>query len=220
MTIISISGLIGSGKDTLADYLIANHSFRKMSFASSLKDAAAAVFGWDRTLLEGDTPEGRVWRDTIDNWWATRLKMPKLTPRWVLQYWGTEVFRQHFHDDTWVASLEYRLNHTTDNIIITDCRFKNELNMINGIGGISIRVERGEKPIWYDHAIAFNKGPEGNVGWAVGMSMLTRYNVHASEYSSIGLKYSHIIQNDGTIGKLHEKVEDIISLQPNLRVSK
>jgi len=33
----------------------------------------------------------------------------EITPRWVLQYWGTEVVRKGFHDDMWVASLENRL---------------------------------------------------------------------------------------------------------------
>jgi hypothetical protein len=32
--------------------------------------------------------------------------MPTLTPRWILQYWGTEVCRRAFHDDIWIAALE------------------------------------------------------------------------------------------------------------------
>ena len=51
--IIGICGLIGSGKDTIADYLVNIHQFRRESFANSLKDAVAAVFGWDREMLEG-----------------------------------------------------------------------------------------------------------------------------------------------------------------------
>ena len=46
--IIGICGFIGSGKDTIADYLVNFHEFRRESFASSLKDAVSAVFGWDR----------------------------------------------------------------------------------------------------------------------------------------------------------------------------
>lgn len=55
MAIIGITGLIGSGKDTIADYLITSHSFKRLSFASSLKDAVSAVFGWNRDMLEGTT---------------------------------------------------------------------------------------------------------------------------------------------------------------------
>ena len=50
--IIGVCGLIGAGKDTIADYLVNVHEFRRESFANTLKDAVAAVFGWDRTLLE------------------------------------------------------------------------------------------------------------------------------------------------------------------------
>jgi hypothetical protein len=104
--IIGIVGFIGSGKDTVADYLVNFHGYKRESFANSLKDAVSQVFGWDRELLEGRTKESRDWRETRDEWWSKRLKRD-ITPRWVLQYWGTEVVRKGFHDDMWVASLEH-----------------------------------------------------------------------------------------------------------------
>lgn len=91
--ILAICGFIGSGKDTVADYLVEQHGFQQVSFAQSLKDSVSAVFGWNRDLLEGRSPESRKWREQVDEWWAERLGMPHLTPRWVLQYWGTEVAR-------------------------------------------------------------------------------------------------------------------------------
>lgn len=218
--IISVAGLINSGKDTVADYLIANHAYKKESFAASLKDAVSSVFGWNRELVEGGTTEGRIWRETIDEWWAKRLGIPKLTPRWVLQQWGTEVFRKHFNDDIWVASLEHRLLHLNNNVVITDCRFPNELKAIHAVGGITIRVERGEKPDWYDAAAAFNRGPNGNSGWATGKATLDRMRIHASEYSGVGLKYAHTLRNDGTIQDLYNMVESIIYPLSNPHVSK
>ena len=89
--IIGFVGFIGSGKDTAADYPVNFHGFRRDSFANALKDAVSHVFGWDRTLLEGRTRQSREWREQVDQWWANRLNMPHLTPRWILQYWGTEV---------------------------------------------------------------------------------------------------------------------------------
>lgn len=124
--IIGITGFIGSGKDTAADYLCTFHGFKRVSFAGTLKDAVAAVFGWDRDLLEGSTKMSREWREQVDEWWANRLDIPHLTPRWVLQQWGTEVCRNGFHNDIWVASVENKLRMTQDNIVITDCRFANE----------------------------------------------------------------------------------------------
>ena len=49
--IIGVTGFIGSGKDTVANYLTTFHGFKKLSFAGSLKDAVANVFGWDREML-------------------------------------------------------------------------------------------------------------------------------------------------------------------------
>ena len=77
--IIGVCGFIGSGKDTIADYLVNFHGFRRESFASTLKDAVSQVFGWDRTMLEGRTKQAREWREQVDPWWAERLNMPTLT---------------------------------------------------------------------------------------------------------------------------------------------
>ena len=109
MKIIGVCGLIGGGKGTVADILVKDHGFEKVSFADSLKDMIAAVFGWPRHLLEGDTAESREWREQRDDWWAERLNLPWLTPRWVLQFWGTDVCRENFHEDIWIASLENKL---------------------------------------------------------------------------------------------------------------
>ena len=208
--IIGITGLISSGKDTIADYLCTFHGFKRVSFAASLKDAVASVFGWNREYLEGSTKTSRAWREQKDEWWSERLGM-EITPRWVLQYWGTEVCRNGFHKDIWVASVENKLRQTDENIVITDCRFRNEITAIKNAGGITIRINRGEMPIWYNDAVEFNKGPNGNVMWATGRAKLERLGIHASEYSSVGLKYDHVIENAGTIDDLHEKIKVLLS---------
>ena len=140
--IIGICGFIGAGKDTAADYLVNFHGFRRDSFAATLKDAVAAVFGWDRDLLEGRTKEAREWREQVDTWWANRLDMPHLTPRWILQHWGTEVGRNSFHTDIWIASLENKLRHSQDDVVISDCRFPNEIRAIKNAGGRVIKIGR------------------------------------------------------------------------------
>jgi hypothetical protein len=211
MAIIGITGLIGSGKDTIADYLITSHRFKRLSFASSLKDAVSAVFGWNRDMLEGTTTASREWREQVDPWWANKLNMPHLTPRWVLQYWGTEVCRQNFHNDIWVASLENRLRQTNDNVVITDCRFINELATIKEAGGITIRVERGQRPSWYEDAAIVQRGSK-TIGWAIALDRLEKNNIHASEYSSVGLHYDFVIENNSTITDLQSKIKSIINL--------
>jgi len=218
--IIAICGFIGSGKDTVADYLVNIHGFRRESFANSLKDSVAAVFGWDRDMLEGRSKQSREWREQVDPFWSARLKMPKLTPRWVLQHWGTEVVRRNFHDDMWVASLENRLLKSTDDIVITDCRFPNEIKAVKKIGGQVIRVARGPEPEWYEDAVSTNKG-EKHFNWALARNRLQRQKVHASEYSWVGSKFDAVLDNNGTMDDLYTQVEqqlkigDQISLLPS-----
>jgi hypothetical protein len=206
--VFSISGSIGSGKDTIADYLVTFHGFKRLSFASSLKDAVSSVFGWDRTLLEGSTKHSRQWREQVDEWWADRLNTPNLTPRWVLQYWGTDLLRTHFHDEIWIASIENKLRHSVDDIVITDCRFKNEIDAVKRIGGVTLRANRGPRPDWYTIAEQYNS-PTSNFKNQL-RHLLEGQGVHASEYSSVGLDYDHHIDNNGTITELHAQIEKIL----------
>jgi hypothetical protein len=211
--IIGIVGFIGSGKDTVADYLVNLHQFRRESFANSLKDAVSTVFGWDRELLEGRTKQSREWRETVDKFWAKRLKMSHLTPRWVLQYWGTEVVRKGFHDDMWVASLENRLRKTQDDIVITDCRFPNEIKAIRNAGGQVIRIKRGPDPEWFDAAKRMNKGPARNMNWALSKHKIETLGIHASETAWVGQKFDVVLNNDGSLDDLYTQVETMLKNQ-------
>ena len=208
--IIGICGFIGSGKDTVADYLVNFHEFRRESFANTLKDAVAAVFGWDRTLLEGRTKEAREWREQVDPWWAERLAMPTLTPRWVLQYWGTEVCRRAFHDDIWIASLENKLRTSKDNVVISDCRFPNEIQSIRDAGGKIVWVQRGELPDWYDTAI------EANLGHNYAVQDLKMRKIHASETAWVGTDFDTIIDNNRSIDDLYQQAKLIVSNEISL----
>lgn len=202
--IIGICGFIGSGKDTAADYLVNFHGFRRESFASSLKDAVAAVFGWDRELLEGRTKQAREWREQVDPWWAARLSMPHLTPRWVLQYWGTEVCRRSFHDDIWIASFENRLRNSRDDVVISDCRFPNEIKAITDSGGKVIRIKRGPDPAWYDIAARANRAS------LTDQLELQKLGIHASESAWVGTEFSATLDNDGDIADLYAQLDTLL----------
>jgi len=208
--IVGMVGLIGAGKDTAADYLVNTHGFRRDSFANTLKDAVAYVFGWDRTLLEGRTKEAREWREQVDTWWAERLNMPNLTPRWVLQQWGTEVCRAGFHDDIWIASLENKMRKTRDNIVISDVRFPNEINAIHKAGGIVVRVKRGEDPEWFKAAEYYNRGPNANPEWSLSKAKLDKLKVHASEYSWVGGDIDYTVWNDSSIDDMFDQIKNLL----------
>ena len=202
--IIGIVGLIGSGKDTIADYLQNIHQFRRESFAHALKDAVSAVFGWNRELLEGRTRESRNWREQRDDWWSERLGM-EITPRWVLQYWGTEVCRKGFNDQIWIAALENKLRTTTDDVVISDCRFPNEITAIKRAGGIVVHVIRGPLPEWFNIAILANQGSISH------QEELAKLGIHSSETAWIGTKFDAVVSNheDG-LDNLYAQVKHLI----------
>jgi hypothetical protein len=207
--IIGICGFIGSGKDTIADYLVNLHHFRRESFANSLKDAVAHVFGWDRNLLEGRTKHSREWREQRDEWWSNRLGQD-ITPRLMLQLWGTEVCRQGFHDDIWIASLENKLRNCPDDVVITDCRFPNEIRAIRAAGGRVIRVVRQPEPEWYDAAVSVNRGPDGNATWSLSRAKLEKLGIHASETAWVGTEFDAVLDNNGTLDELYCQVKDLV----------
>lgn len=204
--IIGVCGLIGSGKDTIADYLVNIHQFRRESFANSLKDAVSAVFGWDREMLEGRSKSSREWRETRDEWWSQRLGRD-ITPRWILQYWGTDVIRNGFHDDMWIAAVENKLRKSTDDIVISDCRFPNEVAAIRAQGGYVIRVVRGEDPSWFVQARSH----------LIAGTPLPADAPHASEWAWAGTDFDRVVNNDGSLDQLYA---EITSLVQDLHASK
>jgi hypothetical protein len=204
--IIGICGFIGSGKDTAANYLVGWHGFRRDSFAGALKDAVAAVFGWDRELLEGLTTEARAWREQVDPWWAERLNMPNLTPRWVLQYWGTEVCRQGFHDDIWIAALENRLRTRAGHTVISDVRFPNEVASIRNAGGRIIWIRRGADPEWCNTLVEMRN----NTTLGICTDYMRQFNVHASEWAWVGTRFDAVVDNNGSVDELYASLKNLV----------
>jgi len=208
--IIGLVGFIGSGKDTVASRFI-SYGCVKDSFAAPLKDACAAIFGWRRELLEGDTVESREFRETPDMFWARKLGIDNFTPRLALQLVGTDVLRNHFHQDIWLSSLEYRfrIKNNDQNVVISDARFRNELELIKSLNGIIVWVQRGELPQWFDDAVKAN---EGNA--IARKIMQTRWrDVHESEWNWAGFPVDYVINNNGSMEDLDKLVND---LQRNL----
>jgi hypothetical protein len=204
--IIGICGLIGHGKDTAAGFLI-EEGFEKVSFAGVLKDAAASIFSWDRTLLEGETTESRVWREQEDTWWSNRLGIPDFTPRYALQHIGTDVMRKHFNQDIWVAAAERKISQIDNNVVISDCRFFNELDVIKRLGGTTASVWRYDKPEWWDIAVITNTTPpeEEYQIYDHGNHMEVAFpDVHPSEFSWAGWKFNHTMYNTSTLDNFRD----------------
>ena len=194
--IIGICGLIGSGKDTIADYLIRKHNFQKISFADKLKDSVSVMFDWDRELLDGKTDESRAWREEIDEYW-TKETGETITPRLVLQLFGTECMRDGFYDGIWVSLTKKKiLDNPETNFVIPDVRFPNEAKMIHSIGGQVWRVKRGEDPAWFTAWVEYGTEPK---------------DVHPSEWAWAKTKFNSTVDNNGTVDDLRNQVQDLLA---------
>jgi hypothetical protein len=210
--LIGLNGLINSGKGAASEYLQQKYNFKHLSFADSLKEAVSAIFGWQFELLKGAIPESRAWREIVDPWWSERLNIPNLTPRWILQQWGTEVGRRSFHPDIWIASLERKLLNSNENIVIDDCRFSNEMTVIKKNHGILIRINRGSLPEWYETALReleYLKNYEYESG--IESEMALKYpTIHVSEWGWIDQKFDYEVDNNGTLEELYKQLDNII----------
>jgi len=194
--VIGICGLISSGKDTIADYVIKNHTFHKISFADKLKDSVSAMFSWNRELLDGKTNESREWREKVDTYWTSETGRT-ITPRLVLQEFGTECMRNGFYDGIWVSLTKKKIIENPHmNFVLPDTRFPNEAKMLYEIGGEVWRVKRGNDPAWFSEYQELGVEPT---------------DVHPSEWAWAQTKFKHIINNDGTITELKDQVRDLLA---------
>ena len=95
--------------------------------------------------------------------------------------------------------MENRIKDATHNIVITDARFPNEVQMIRRLGGKIVRVKRDEDPEWWNLAVT---DPEQ-------MPVLFP-DVHSSEYSWAETTPDYLITNNGTVSELQNVVNDLL----------
>lgn len=151
--IIGLTGPAGSGKDTVADLLVAHHGYTKMAFADALRAEVCEAFRIDpRMLTERETKEhplsalaiGRCADDHfIDRMSyvlsqitgkAADLNAPR-SPRQIMQWWGTE-YRRNQSDGYWreqladAMSMHWWNDDQPRGIVVTDVRFSDEADSL------------------------------------------------------------------------------------------
>jgi hypothetical protein len=181
MVLIGMSAFKRCGKDTVADYLVENYGFHKLSFARALKDSCKILFGFDDDDFEKN-------KEKEHPYW-------KVSPRKIMQFMGTEMFREKLQEcipwikeNFWIEKVKQSYLDlqnkygTSVNVVITDCRFLNEEEAIRNLGGLIIGITR-----------------EGYM----------TPDLHSSEMELIKIKKDYIIENNSTIEYLYKNINSI-----------
>jgi dephospho-CoA kinase len=209
--ILAICGFEGAGKSTVAKYLVEKYGFVELSFAKCLKDIVALIFGWERRLLEGDTEESRIFRETKDEFWSSEFNR-KITPRIVLQEMGMNL--RQYHEDIWATIVKRKIydlqqHDAKVNIVIPDLRFNNEFQMIKKMNSKVVYVYRRDSELisWYHHCINYFLGGDKEV-----KDELDKLGVHPSSYTFLGFKHDFFISNHNDITDLYSRIDNLSCL--------
>ena len=137
--LIGIAGRARSGKDTVANFIIAAIGGYRYSFADPIR-AMLAPLGVDMN----------------DPYWQARKEdiIPALgvSPRRMMQTLGTEWGRNLISPDLWLVLAHQRLLRNGPGMVISDVRFENEAAWIRKHGGRIIHVIRPDAKAVEAHA--------------------------------------------------------------------
>lgn len=135
--IIGLSGYAQSGKDTVANKLVEEYGYKRISFADAIRDFLLRV---NPILMDGRRLSGLV---TEFGW---EIAKAQDEVRRLLQETGTAA-RDMFGEYFWISVA---LSKVGDNekVVISDVRFSNEADVIKMLGGQVWKVTRpGVGPI-------------------------------------------------------------------------
>jgi hypothetical protein len=190
--LIGLGGVATSGKDAVADFLVADHDYGKTYFSKPLEEAllilnpiVEARPGWGRTQKHSSvvTVELVRYRELhAEVGYEKSKENPEV--RGLLQRLGTEVGREMFGQNVWVDIAERNIRDIWGqgkDAVITGVRFPNELERISRLGGTLVWVDRGLPPV----------------------------NTHASD-NTIGVEdFDKVLDNTGTLDDLRKTVAEM-----------
>jgi len=144
--VVVIAGLSGSGKDTAADYLVDNFGYRRVKFASLLKDMLGLIYrSFGLSELEA---ERRTDGDLKE---VPCCYLGGVSPRFAMQTLGTEWGRNLIDTSLWLRVTMSEIKNSLDDghpVVITDARFPNEFSEIalHHATAAFVLVERPDVP--------------------------------------------------------------------------
>lgn len=193
--LIGLTGERRVGKDEVAKYFIKKYHFKNYAFANPLKKVCKELFLLNDEQLYGSKKED------IDPIW-------NLSPREILQKTATDVIRDNiknifpnisiqdgnnfwiYHFELWYQKEKNRINKNHVNVVISDVRFKNEVEAIRKYDGIIIKIKRDNLKKAYK-------------------KINSKIDNHISEMEQKEIIPDYIIYNNSTIFKLYNQIEEL-----------
>lgn len=161
------------GKDTIADILVKNYGFTKMSFThdGGLQDACMAL----NPIVGIDVDHPGVplvrYADACNDlgYEGAKDKYPEVVR--TLQRMGTEVGRNIIDPDVWVnIAIRKCVRPGVNDYVFTNCRFANEAAAIRACGGINVLVTRPGLDLQDAEDIAVHESELGTgIQWDIGI---------------------------------------------------
>jgi hypothetical protein len=187
--IIGLVGLKGSGKTTVANYLVEHFGFCELCIAAPLK-RVASVFGFTDRQLYGTQREKN---EVHPNW--------GVSAREFMQTFGTDVCRNVLpvafpnmkigaHGSVWLSMMEHELAamHPSQRIVVSDVRFENEAQVLSELENVHlVRITRPSS------------------------APFDRFAQHESEQRMASIVTDHTLMNDGTFEHIHQQVDTVLS---------
>lgn len=135
--VIGLTGKKGTGKDTVANYLVTNYYAHKLSFVQVIRDGLAAMLRVDPIIFEARDMRERPIRELVPT-----LRIDK-TPRQMMQLLASEWGRQMIQSDLWIAIAEHASRHdmeSCDFVVISDMRKDDEAEWVHKHNGWVVEI--------------------------------------------------------------------------------
>lgn len=188
MNLIALSGPKGSGKSYCSSILVDEYNYHRKSFAEPLKRVVSDIFNFTDECYDEKKKE-----QLLPEW--------NTTPRKLMQIIGTDLFRDQLKNylpelimprkSIWESMMyndikQLRLNNPNIMITVDDVRFEDEYNCIKDLGGVVIKIYR---------------------------SSVESGNNTDKHISESGCSYDYMINNNGTLADLKQKLIKISKMK-------
>lgn len=187
-SIIALCGYKGSGKDTIANYLVEKYNYKHYKISDKLKEIIKILFD----LSDNDLEEKK---EKVNDKWNT-------TPRRLMQFIGTDMFQYKLQEllpninrDFWIKSLftkdlMNKINNENYKIVISDLRFLHEYEIISNL--------------YVSYSILKVKN-----------NRIEQNDNHISENEFNQININGIINNNSNLETLYNNINNIISIIKN-----